>query len=203
MSPFSSWVVIILIVVTSVGILLARDWRQLIILLSAQYVGVFILALQHWPLGMATVKVIAGWMGAAILGMTRSNLGEQDEDTKNILPQGRFFRFIAAGVVVVIAATAAPLVDSLMADAGLVVSAGSLLLIGMGLLHLGVTDQAMRVTIGLMTVLAGFEILYAAVESSLLVAASLATINLGLALVGAYLMTASEASEEENETETV
>ena len=79
MSSFSSWVVIILIVVTSVGILLARDWRQLIILLSAQYVGVFILALQHWPLGMATVKVIAGWMGAAILGMTRSNLGEQDK----------------------------------------------------------------------------------------------------------------------------
>ena len=202
MSPFSSWVVIILIVVTSVGILLARDWRQLIILLSAQYVGVFILTLQHWPLGMATVKVIAGWMGAAILGMTRSNLGEQDEDTKNILPQGRFFRFIAAGVVGVIAATAAPLVDSLMADAGMVVSAGSLLLIGMGLLHLGVTDQAMRVTIGLMTVLAGFEILYTAVESSLLVAASLATINLGLALVGAYLMIASEANEEENETET-
>jgi len=204
MSTFSSWVVILLIVVTSVGILLARDWRQLIILLSAQYVGVFILALQHWPLGMATVKVIAGWMGAAILGMTRSNLGEQDEDTnQNILPQGRLFRFIAAGVVAVIAATAAPLVDSLMADAGLVVSAGSLLLIGMGLLLLGVTDQAMRVTIGLMTVLAGFEILYTAVESSLLVAASLATINLGLALVGAYLMIASDANEEENETETV
>ena len=101
-----------------------------------------------------------------------------------------------------IAATVAPLVDSLMADAGMVVSAGSLLLIGMGLLHLGVTDQAMRVTIGLMTVLAGFEILYTAVESSLLVAASLATINLGLALVGAYLMIASEANEEENETET-
>ena len=201
MSPFSSWVVILLIVVTSVGILLARDWRHLIILLSAQYVGVFILALQHWPLGMATVKVIAGWMGAAILGMTRSNLGEQDEDTKNILPQGRFFRFIAAGVVGVIAATVAPLVDSLMADAGMVVSAGSLLLIGMGLLHLGVTDQAMRVTIGLMTVLAGFEILYTAVESSLLVAASLATINLGLALVGAYLMIASDTSEEEDETE--
>lgn len=203
MSPLTSWVVIILIVITSVGILLARDWRQLVILLSAQYIAVFILTLQHWPLGMSTVKVIAGWMGAAILGMTRSNLGDQGEAAnQSILPQGRFFRFIAAGVVGVIAATTAPLVDPLLADAGLVVAAGSLLLIGMGLLHLSVTDEAMRVTIGLMTVLAGFEVLYSAVENSILVAALLATINLGLALVGAYLMTAADASEDEEESGT-
>jgi hypothetical protein len=200
MSPFLSWVVIILIVTTSVGLLLARDWRWLIILLSAQYVGMFILALQHWPLGMATVKIIAGWMSAAILGMTRSNLDEEENaENYSILPQGRFFRLIAAGIVGLIAATAAPRVDSLMAGAGIAISAGSLLLIGMGLLHLGVTDQVLRVTIGLMTVLAGFEIIYTAVESSVLVAALLAIINLGLALVGSYLMIASNANELEIE----
>jgi len=53
------------------------------------------------------------------------------------------------------------------------------------------------VTIGLMTVLCGFEILYAAVESSILVAALLAVINLGLALVGSYLMIASNWQEAE------
>jgi hypothetical protein len=200
MSPVLSWVIILLIVITSMGILLARTWQQLIIFLAAQYVGVFILTLQHLPLGMATVKVIAGWMGAAILGMTRSNLNE--DEGQGILPQGRFFRLIAAAIVGLIAASGVARVDSMMADAGIVVSAGSLLLIGMGLLHLGVTDQVMRVTIGLMTVLAGFEVLYAAVENSVLVAALLAVINLGLALVGAYLMIASNATEE-NETETV
>jgi len=198
MSPFFSWVVTLLIVVTSIGILLARDWRWLIIYLSMQYVGVFVLALQHVPLGMATVKIIAGWMGAAILGMTRSNLDEEEET--NILPQGRFFRLVAAGVVGLIAVTGAPFVDSMMADAGMAVSIGSLLMIGMGLLHLGVTDQPMRVTIGLMTVLAGFEVLYATVENSVLIAALLATVNLGLALTGSYLMIASNAKEE-NETE--
>lgn len=199
MSPFLTWIVIILVVVSSVGVLLARDWRRLIIFLAAQYIGVFILTLQHLPLGMATVKVIAGWMGAAILGMTRSNLDEA-EDTST-LPQGRFFRLVAAGIVGLVAATSAPAVDAMMADTGMAVAAGSLLLIGMGLLHLGVTDQPMRVTIGLMTVLAGFEVLYAAVENSVLVAALLAIINLGLALVGAYLMTASNADEDETETE--
>lgn len=199
MSPFLAWIAIVLVVVTSVGVLLARDWRWLVSFLAAQYVGVFILTLQHLPLGMATVKVIAGWMGAAILGMTRSSLDEADGD--GILPQGRFFRLVAAGIVALVAAASAPAVDTMMADAGTAVAAGSLLLIGMGLLHLGVTDQPLRVTVGLMTVLAGFEVLYAAVENSVLVAALLAVINLGLALVGAYLMTASNADEEEAEME--
>ena len=77
------------------------------------------------------------------------------------------------------------------------VTSGSLLLIGMGLLHLGITVSILRVTIGLMTVLSGFEILYSAVEGSVLVAALLAIINLGLALTGSYLMIASAASESE------
>ncbi len=83
-----------------------------------------------------------------------------------------------------------------MADAGYAVTSGSLLLIGMGLLHLGITSHILRVIIGLMTVLAGFEILYSAVEGSILVAALLAAINLGLALVGAFLLTAENTPEE-------
>lgn len=196
MSPLLSWTVILLIAATSVGILLARDWRWLIIFLSVQYVGVFILTLQHWTLGMATVKVIAGWMGAAILGMTRSNMDE--EESRDNLPQGRSFRLVAAGVVGLIAASGAARVDAMMADAGLAVAGGSLLLIGMGALHLSVTVQPMRVTVGLMTVLAGFEILYSAVETSVLVTALLAVINLGLTLAGSYLMIASNAQEAES-----
>ena len=40
----------------------------------------------------------------------------------------------------------------------------------------------------LLTALAGFEIIYAAIETSVLVTGLLAGINLGLALVGAYLI---------------
>ena len=153
-----------------------------------------ILTLLHWPLGMASVKVVAGWMCAAILGMTRSGLPREDKAEKqSILPQGRLFRLFAAGIVIVVVASATPRVDAVMADAGFAVTTGSLLLIGMGLLHLGVTAHILRVIIGLMTVLAGFEILYATVEGSVLVAALLAGINLGLALVGSYLLLASNA----------
>jgi len=193
-----AWIAVILITVTSVGLLLARDWRWLIIFLSAQYFGMLILTLLHWPLGMASVKVVAGWMSAAILGMTRSGLPREDKTEKqSVLPHGRMFRLFAAGIVVMVVATATPRVDAVMANAGFAVTSGGLLLIGMGLLHLGVTDQILRVSIGLMTVLAGFEVLYATVERSILVAALLALINLGLALAGSYLLIASNAQTEE------
>ena len=193
-----AWIAVILLVITSIGLLLIRDWRWSILCLAVQYLGMFALILQQWPLSMASVKVIAGWMSAAILGMTRSGLSEEDPEEESTGPRGRLFRLFAAAIVLLIVAVVTPGVDNIMADAGLPVTNGSLLLIGMGLLHLGITSRILPVIIGLMTVLAGFEILYASVERSVLVAALLAVINLGLALVGSYLMLASNTQETES-----
>lgn len=192
-----AWIAVVVILVTSVGLLLVRDWRLSIILLAVQYLCMLIMVLQHWPLGMASVKVVAGWMAAAILGMTRSGLTAQGFDEESIWPRGRLFRLFAAGIVGLIVWAVTPSVSTIMADAGFAVTGGSLLLIGMGLLHLGITVSILRVTIGLMTVLSGFEIIYSAVEGSVLVAALLAIINLGLALTGSYLMIAAASSETE------
>lgn len=192
------WIAVLVIIATSVGLLLVRDWRNSIILLSVQYVAVFVLCLQHLPLGMASVKVVVGWMSAAILGMTRSGLLIPDVDEESNWPRGRLFRLFAAMMVGIIIAGAAPRVNNMMADAGITVTGGSLLLIGMGLLHLGLTANTLRITISLMTILSGFETLYTAVESSVLVAALLSVIILGLALVGSYLLIASETEEVES-----
>lgn len=192
------WIAVAIIAITSVGLLLVRDWRTSIILLAVQYVSMFILCLQHLPLGMASVKVVVGWMSAAIIGMTRSGLSLPDVDEENNWPRGRLFRIFAALMVGIIVAGATPRVNNVMADAGVAVTAGSLLLIGMGLLHLGLTASTLRITLSLMTILSGFEILYTAVEGSVLVAALLAAIILGLALVGSYLMIASNAKEVES-----
>jgi hypothetical protein len=198
MAQTFTWVAVLIIVITSVGLLLAHDWRTSIILLAVQYGAIFILCLQHLLLGMASVKVVVGWMSAAILGMTRSGLTIIDVDEENNWPRGRLFRTFAAIMVGIIVIGATPRVNSVMADAGLAVTAGSLVLIGMGLLHLGLTANTLRITISLMTILSGFEILYTAVEGSVLVAALLAVIILGLALVGSYLLLASSAKEVES-----
>ena len=193
-----AWIAVVLIVMTSAGLLFVRDWRWNIILLATQYLGMFVLILQHWPIGMASVKVVAGWMSAVILGMTRSGLSNEELEDETVWPLGWRFRLFAAAVIILIVAVVTPSVDTIMADAGFTVTSGSLILIGMGLLHLGTTAHVLRVTIGLMTVLSGFEILYSAVEGSVLVAALLAVINLGLALAGSYLLIASNTRETES-----
>jgi len=193
-----AWVAVVLLFITSSGLLLVRDWRWSIVLLAVQYFGMFVLILQHWPLGMGSVKVVAGWMSAAILGMTRSGLSNEESNEESIWPRGRLFRLFAAAIILLIILVVTPSVDNIMADAGFPVTSGGLLLIGMGLLHLGITARILPVTIGLVTVMAGFEILYSSVEGSVLVAALLAVINLGLALVGSYLMIAAQAPETES-----
>jgi hypothetical protein len=198
MAVIFAWIAVGVVILTSVSLLLTRDWRWSIGLLAIQYLGMFVLVLQHWPLGMASVKVVAGWMSAAILGMTYSNLSLVDPTEGDTLPRGRPFRLFAAGIVALIVVVVTPGVNTIMAEAGLAVTAGSLFLIGMGLLQLGITAHILRVTLGLITVLSGFEILYSAVEGSVLVAALLAVINLGLALVGSYLLIASNSQESES-----
>jgi hypothetical protein len=65
-------------------------------------------------------------------------------------------------------------------------------------LQLGINSGVLRVIVALLTVLAGFEVLYAALEGSILVAALLAVVNLGLGLAGAYLLNASTPEEPES-----
>ena len=189
-----SWVVVVGLLITSSGLLLYRDWRWGIGFLAGQYIGVFWLVLQHWPLGMAAAKLVGGWMATASIGMTLLNLHQQ-EPTEKYWTQGRSFLLFMIGMAALLAVAVAPLIESILPGIGIPVVVGGILLIAMGLLQLGMTTQVLRVILGLLTTLSGFEILYAAMEGSSLVAALLVVINLGLGLVGAYLLTA--ASEEE------
>ena len=190
-----SWAVVVGLLITSSGLLLYRDWRWGISFLAGQYIGVFWLVLQHWPLGMAAAKLVGGWMATASIGMTLLNLHLQ-EPTDKYWTQGRSFLLFMIGMAALLAVAAAPLIESTLPGIGIPVVVGGILLIAMGLLQLGMTTQVLRVILGLLTTLSGFEILYAAMEGSSLVAALLVVINLGLGLVGAYLLTA--ASEEKS-----
>jgi hypothetical protein len=178
---------------TTIGLLLSRSWRLSLLLLAVQSLAVFWMVRLHWPLSMAAVKLITGWMAATALGMTRTGMHNPDEPAEQSWPEGGAFRGIAAAAVLVVILSAVPAAVSLFPGIQAPVMAGGLIMIGLGLLHLGITAQPLRVTLGLLTVLAGFEVIYAALEGSILVAALLATIDLGIALVGAYLLTAAPA----------
>jgi hypothetical protein len=154
-----------------------------------------VLVAQHWPLGMAAVKLVTGWMTTAALGITLTSLAAQEQPPEGFWPQGRTFRLFLVGMIVVLAAAVTPRFQEALAGIGAPVVAGSIILTGIGLLQLGTSSQILRVILALLTVLGGFEILYAALEGSILVAALLAIVNLGLGLTGAYLLNASAPEE--------
>jgi len=190
------WGAVGLVLITSAGLLVSRDWRMELGLLGIQYIGVFWLTTQHWPVNMAAIKLVTGWMAIATLGITRLGFKETEEkDREELWSQGGLFRLFASGVVALIVIAIAPRVETIIPGIGVPVITGSLLLLALGTLHLGMTSQPFRVILGLLTALSGFEALYAALESSVLVTAMLSIVNLGLALVGAYLLTARNVEE--------
>jgi hypothetical protein len=196
-----SWIAVGILLLASPMLMITRDWRWVLGLLAAVYLAVFILVAQHWPIGMAVVKLLTGWIGTVALGMTRLNLSSLEEEKGAFLMEGSFFRLFGAALALLIAVSGAASIEKTIPGIGLPVIVGGLALIGTGLFQLGTTIDTLRVVVGLLVVLSGFEVIYAAVETSILVAALLSTANLGLALAGSYLLLRSSSVEEEEEEE--
>jgi len=181
---------IVLVSLTSLYILISRDWRFSIGALAIQYVGVFLLVGTAWPIELAVTKMVAGWMAGAILGIAVASNPETRVDIEQPLKFGTSFRLLSAAIFALMVTSVVLHSGELLTSISFVIQWGSFFLIGIGLLQLSLTSHPLRVVIGLLTVLSGFEIIYATMESSVLVTGLLAGVNLGLALVGAYLLVA-------------
>jgi hypothetical protein len=179
---------IILVAVTSAVLLTSHNWIWTILALAIQYVGVFLLVATSWPMTISIVKLVVGWMAAAVLGMVMVSTPEAIRQEEPYWPSGRLFRLLTSGLVFLAVFSITPKAAEFIPNINSDTITGGLILIGMGLLHLGLTSQPLRTAIGILTFLSGFEIIYAAVEASTLVAGLMAFINIGIALVGAYLL---------------
>ena len=189
-----AYIAVILLGIAGATMVMARSWRLRVAGLALQYVGVFWLVSLSWPLGLASTKLVVGWMAGAILGVSGINLLEP---SGRRWPTESIFLGLVLLLVILSISTLVPEIATWMPRVHPSQAWGGLLLIGMGLMHLGIASQGMRVIISLLTVLSGFEILYAVVENSTLVAGLLAVVTLGIALVGAYLL----GSDQEEEVE--
>lgn len=194
-----SWIAVGLIIATSTAMLTNRDWRISLGALAIQYLAAFWLVTRHLPFVMGSAKLITGWMVVAALGMTRLSLSTA-ENEETFWPRGQWFRVILMCIVALVSVGLTPRIESVIPGLGLQVIAGSLLLIGAGVMQLGVTSDMLRVILGLLTLLTGFEILYAAVENSILVTGLLAVTNLGLGIVGSYLLIAGTSPSDAGES---
>lgn len=187
-------IAVLLLMATSLTLLLSQRWRWSLIALAVQYVGVFWLVGLVWPITLTAVKLVIGWMVVALLGASQSHQELTDDRLPGI--SGYIFRALTAALILIVVFSVEPLLSEWLPVNDSVLL-GGLVLIGMGLLHLGMTVHPARVILGLLTTLAGFEIIYAALEPSVLVAGLLAFINLGLGIVGIYLLSGYQPREVE------
>jgi hypothetical protein len=179
---------VVLVSLTSIFILVSQDWRYCIAALVIQYIGVFLLVSTSWPVEMAVVKIVAGWMACAILRFAMAAGSEIWRNPQQTLKFGLVFRIMAAAIIMLAITSLILSSESWLSMINIPLRWGSFILISIGLLQLSLSSHPLRVTIGLLTALSGFEIIYAVVEASVLVAGLMAGVNLGLALVGAYLL---------------
>lgn len=191
---------------TAMLLLVMWSWRWRLLALALQYVGVFFLVDASWPAYLAATKVVAGWIAVIVLWLAASAQPEtspgrhqpapgSQQRAVGVLP-GAVLRFLAALMVIAAVFSIFPLTAEWLGGRDPLPVLGGLILLGLGLLHLGTSSRPFGICLGLLTVSSGFEVLYAIVETSAMVAGLQAAINLGLSLAISYIMlTPAEEAE--------
>jgi hypothetical protein len=175
---------LLLLFATGTLLLIVRDWRISVGLLAVQYLAMFLVILMMWPLSVALIKLMVGWMVAAVLSTSGTAHAAFNEET--LLPMGRIFRITLAVLILIVVLSSAAQLNSLLPEINIWVIRCGMLSVCLGLAHVGISTRPFRIILGLLTVLTGFEIMHAAVEVSFLVIGLLAGVNMALSLAGVY-----------------
>ena len=196
MSDFLQSFLVALLFISGAGILIVPSRRLMTGLLALQYIGVFLLVSVSWPLEIAVVKLVAGWMASAVLFLTFQNLPGPTIEGRldKILPETSFKGFTAL-LIGISVYSLVPTALRWFLGATHQQVLGGLWLLGLGLLQLVLTRDSLRIIVGLLTVISGFEILYATLEASVLMTGLIAILNIGFAYLGSYLIMASNLED--------
>lgn len=177
-----NWLPLALVAATAFALIVVERPGIQIAILAAQYASVAWLSSLALPPQVAAVKVVAGMITCGVLALTVAGSHSHDESSS-----GRAFRVIAAilimGAAIGVGRTNWMRIPDIQPEAIMAAA----ILMSMGLLQLGLFRNPLRVCIGLITLLSGFEIAYAVIEPALAILALLASVHIGLAMVVSYL----------------
>lgn len=179
------WELAGLILCTLSGLVLfvSRNWRWNLLSLSLIYPGGFMLLIDHWPVEQSAILLVGGWMGAAVLGATR----QADDFQQPARDAGVVFRLLLFSLLLLVAWSASEGAGVWIPGISQEAAMAGILLAGSGMVRTGIVREPLQIVLSLLALIAGFEWVYAFVESSALMTALLAVVNLGLAVTGSYL----------------
>jgi hypothetical protein len=168
-----------------------RRWR-----LGGLALAFLVQALLLWMGGAAIAamtRLIAGWIACGILLVTVRT----DEGMPSGQREGLAFRVLAVLLVAVAAGGLGLSAWGAMAQIPPAPGVLSGVWLGIGLLGLGLADEAFGAGASLLLAMAGFETAYGLMETSLAVLALLAGIQVGISLVISYMLDVARREEAE------
>jgi len=186
-------VLLVLLMASSLCILMLQNFRLALAALAAQYLLIFLLITSVLPSSLALVKLLVGWMITALL-VSEIRLIEKDWENRIAL-SGNLLRGGVLILLWIVVYLGLPLIQ-LWIPVNQTVLLGGMILLSGGLIQIGLSSQVLRVSLGLLTLFSGFEIIYAALEPSVLVSGLLVLVNIGIGLTGLFLVI---RGKEENE----
>jgi len=171
-------------ILTTGAIILVEDWRyRLSLVVLIELIG-FILIIQIWPIALASVKLISGWMGIALLATTFIYSSPRNESLSPV--SSRIFRLmlITFGWVLV-------LVSAERFNEWLPISYTNLF-IGLvffisGMIYLALRMNSIDTVLGLLIFFEGFDVIYSSLEGSALITGIFGIIIIFICLTGSYL----------------
>mgnify|MGYP001047132685 FL=1 len=212
---FAAMPAVVGVFVTAGLLVVSRDWRLNLLALAVQYFFVALLMTQVIRLEVAAVKALIGWLICLAFYLTEQqakSLTRASGERSDLSFQGWFearldgwrregisvraaFGFMAAVVVSVAAYAAVSAVPISQVPEEFALAC--YLLIGLGILLLGLSQDPLRVGVGMLMFLSGFDLFYVVLEPSLVVTGLLGSISFVIALGMAYLKTIQAATSDE------
>ena len=200
--------VLVALLIAAGLLVVLTNWRLLIFALGAQYILIGLMLTRVVPIELAAVKALVGVMICPVLYITARRMhwgqaeAERDTEEEVIRPKRRWWWIMGAGLPVRVIVTALALAMSISlasrnplpitADQtlsrDLTIGAFSVMLLG--LINEALAENPLKVGLGLLSFLAGFELFFTAVEPTLTIVGLLGLTNLILALAISYLTTA-------------
>ncbi len=203
--------VLIGLLISAALLVILVNWRLLILALGAQYLLIGLMLWRAVPLELAAVKALVGVMICPVLYITarRVHWGQTEDEEEELqgaaqpaqrrvwltwlISPGLPMRLLATLLTLVLSLSLAlrnplPIVGDPILSRDLTIGTFSLLLLG--LLNIGLNENPLKAGIGLLSLLAGFELFYTVIEPTLTIVGLIGFTNLIIALAISYLTTA-------------
>jgi hypothetical protein len=175
---------ILILVAACVYIFITNDWRRILIAYAILYICAFAIIAQYWSFTFSLVKLITGLMSLVIMGISINRYYELPEKkTKSEL----IFRLIALCLIFILVAFMVYRISNYLSIALEIVLA-SMMLIGFGVFQLGITHESYKLFLAILVLFFGFELIFSANETSLLINGLLAVVTMLVALMGSFMI---------------